>query len=132
MTSALLIFLIYQLLCNFQQKYLYLGLTAMNPQNWDGKVWPREMKESRGIATGYGNRWVNGKKIGVCKQWTEKFGDRLWLNGGDRVTLTLCGDRSVSISHNHTEVTQVFTDLPHTPLWVVLLMAVKKMAIIPG
>ena len=73
----------------------------------------------------------NAEWVGYNNRVQEKFGNRVLLSDGDTVSVSLCGDRSVSISHNNTEVTQVFTDLPHTPLWVVIDITVYSIEAIP-
>ena len=62
--------------------------------------------------------------------WTGIFGDKLRLSTGDALTLTLHQDRSVSVSYNNTQVTDIFTNLPDRDLWVVIAQDVKKMTIV--
>ena len=52
------------------------------------------------------------------------------LSGGDTISLTLCDDRSVSITHNDTQVFNVFGRLPHGPLWLVWVMNIGEMKVI--
>ena len=52
------------------------------------------------------------------------------LSYGDLLSVSLCDDRSMSITYNNTEVPQVLTDLPDKPLWVVIEMWVGKLEVI--
>ena len=53
-----------------------------------------------------------------------------YLDDGDVVSISLCDDRSASITYNNIEVTQALTDLPDKPLWVVIEMWVGKLEVI--
>ena len=66
--------------------------------------------------------YINGHRT-PCHPWIQRFGNKHEPSVGDTVSLTLCDDRSVSITYNDTQVSNVFRRLPrlpHGPLWVVL------------
>ena len=71
--------------------------------------------------------------IGYYKTTEDKFSNLRFLTCGHTVSLTLHGDRSVTISYGNRRMTQVFTDLPDVPLWVVTHLYMNKLEIIqPG
>ena len=77
-------------------------------------------------------RRPGGGEAGVCQSWRRDVsGTDHYLSDGDILCVSLCDDRSVSITYNNTEVTQVFTDLPDKPLWVVLEIVVSKLETVP-
>ena len=69
----------------------------------------------------------------VHEEWREMFGEKYSLSTGDILSVSLSGDRSASISYNDVRFTDVFTDLPQTPLWVVIEMGVDQLEVMqPG
>ena len=80
----------------------------------------------------HGVTWGPAGRAGFCQSWRRdvRGTHSHYLSDGDILCVSLCDDRSVSITYNNTEVTQVFTELPDKPLWVVIWMRVRKMQII--
>ena len=91
---------------------------------------PSDVRHTWCIASYDGEVYVDGRKQGVCRGWRRGFGYGHYLATGDTVSVCLGGDRSVSITVNHTQVRQVFTGLPHTPVWLGIHMLVNKIEII--
>ena len=110
-----------------QASHLHIGLTAVNPRDWDRKSRPWDSSDTWCLWTWNGERWSNGVRSQLCTQWGQRFSDAHKLAAGDTVSVTLLRDRSVSITQNDTEVPAVFTDLPHTALWVVIKIGLKSL-----
>ena len=93
-------------------------MTQTNPSTWDGRSPPTRIDKTWCIHTYNGDMYINGHST-ASRPWRQKFGEQLELSDGDTVSLTLCDDRSVSITYNDTQVSNVFERLPHGPLWIV-------------
>ena len=105
-----------------------MGVTELFPDEWEQTNVLR-MRHTWSMSTSNGFTVIDAYGCGYCDRWKDKFGDNNLLSDGDTVSVSLCGDRSVSISHNHTEVTQVFTKLPDKKLWLVIEMCVVKLEV---
>ena len=96
-----------------------VGVTQTNPSDWDGRSSPTEMDKTWCVHAYNGDMYINGHST-PCHPWRQRFGDKHEPSVEDTMSLTLCDDRSVSITYNDTQVSNVFGRLPHGPLWVVL------------
>ena len=94
-------------------------MTQTNPSDWDGRSPPERMDKTWCIHVDTGNMYINGDHT-RCYPWMLRIGDKHPPTARDTLSLTLCDDRSVSITHNDTQVSDVFERLPHGPLWIVL------------
>ena len=94
-------------------------MTQIDPSNWNGRSSPMEMHKTWCVQSYDGNMYINGHST-PCDPWKEKFGAKHKLTYEDTVSLTLCDDRSVSITCNDKQVSNVFERLPHGPLRIVL------------
>ena len=57
---------------------------------------------------------------------------RLGVSPGDVVGLTLTDKRTITVSHNGTEVPLVFKSLPKRKLWVAIKIHVKRIEMEQG
>ena len=96
-----------------------VGVTQTDPSDWDGRTSPRQMDKTWCIDITSGDMYINGQST-PGPPWIQRFDDNHQPSVGDTVSLTLCDDRSVSITYNDTQVSNVFGRLPHGPLWIVL------------
>ena len=67
---------------------------------------------------------------GVCQDWRRHFGHSNRLIKGDILSLKLTENRSLTIKLNGKAVENVFIDLPHTPLWVVMWPKLKIIEVV--
>ena len=94
-------------------------MTQTNPSDWDGRSSQTEIDKTWCIHTYDGDMYINRHST-PCHPWKQRFGDEHWPAVLDTLSLTLCDDRSVSITYNDTQVSNMFGRLPHGPFWVVL------------
>ena len=106
---------------------MFLGVTGLNPKYWseDGPIEP-----SCCFATHNATLWINGYKVGVCDKWQQAHGDRCRLRAGDTVSVTLCQDRSLSLTLNDTMVTHIFQGLVSKPTWVVVHLGMTRIEVV--
>ena len=108
--------------------YVAIGVSTTDPVDWDGTTPPMDMPNTWCMVTTGGQLYIDGVLAGCKTTKNGKFSEELGYE--EIVSLSLYGDRSVSITHIDSEVTQVFTDLPDVPLWVVIYKGVYKMDIV--
>ena len=75
------------------------------------------------------NSHMGGDVTEIGAKWTERFGANHMLSDGDRVSLVYKDNHTLSVVMNEVEMDGVFHGLPRVPLWLVIRMDVKKLAI---
>ena len=110
---------------------MILGLTGHDPNHWDLGRHVTSATYTWCFDTYSGDTWEAGRKGRVCEQWTKRYSTCHTLTRGDTLTLLRTRTGSVPVVYNNDTYTDVFTNVPTQPLWVVILLHVKRLALLP-
>ena len=132
-----------------QFPHLYLGITTVSPEEWreDGEQPDvRFMPNTWSLVTHSGftsGQCAQTGYVASCKDWEDRIGTRTELSAGDVLSMTLCDDRSVSITFHNVVIQHVFNDLtnnikstgvipclPDKPIWAVIQPIVKSLEVL--
>ena len=112
-----------------QYPSLAVGVTQIGLRDWDFETWKFTKTWTMHTINGATNT-DESEEPGLCTEWISSFGDGHTMVDGYTLSLTLCDDRSVSITLKGTEVRGVFTDIPQGPMWAWIYLRVYKLEIV--